>query len=164
MAKSKVKFQEGDVFAVPLDEGGYILGIIVRNNKIAPLGYFFKKVYPEVPDNCELDLSKDSLLTAVVFGVIGLARGEWPIIGRVEGFQRKDWPVPLFQKEMLDSVGSYAVEYSDDDFTNPVGVHRLPEEEVAKLPPVGLFGYQALISYVSMLLKEEGLLPRNVVS
>lgn len=41
----KLKLKEGDIFAVPLLQGDYCIGLVAREYKTIRLGYFFKKVY-----------------------------------------------------------------------------------------------------------------------
>jgi hypothetical protein len=89
-----VKYKEGDWFAVPLRDGGFAVGVVARTdwNRI-PLGFFFgprRDGLPSVNDLARLK-ARDALLS-VHFGDLGLGYGEWPIIGRVAGWDRAAWP------------------------------------------------------------------------
>ena len=49
---TKPPYSEGDVFAVPLTQGGYALGVVARAPKKGPvlLGYFFRDLFSTLPN------------------------------------------------------------------------------------------------------------------
>src|SRR5213592_3499242 len=50
MAPRKLPYREGDVFAVPLQDGAYGIGVVARMDREgAVLGYFFDRRYESVP-------------------------------------------------------------------------------------------------------------------
>jgi hypothetical protein len=116
---TKLTYQEGDVFGVPLEEGrGYALGLVARVAKRGGtvLGYFFGKHFGYLP--IEIDMSalrpQDAILT-VRFGDLHLMDGRWPIISRTQGWDRGMWPMPKFVRIEPVSNKVYLVSFSDDD-------------------------------------------------
>ncbi len=93
-----VKYQEGDWFGVPLEEGGFGVGVVARIGAYRiPFGYFFgprRNRLPTVGDVTSLKAA-DALLDGN-FGDTGLRYGEWPIIGQVPGWDRRAWPERIY--------------------------------------------------------------------
>ncbi|MEX0313648.1 MAG: hypothetical protein AB3N18_05685, partial [Allomuricauda sp.] len=55
---------------------------------------------------------KDNVIWIRQFGIRGITKGEWELIGSVPNFQKKDWPIPKFIKE-IPPLGWYLVTYDD---------------------------------------------------
>lgn len=96
--RKTAKFKEGDVFAFPLNSGGYAVGLITRVSEYKiPLGYFFNKKYETMPKGIEQDLiKKENAILIKRFGVQGFMDETWIILGQLENFKSGDWKVPLF--------------------------------------------------------------------
>jgi hypothetical protein len=145
MAK-KLPYKEGDWFAVPLENGGYGVGLIARSKPGGRilLGYFFgprREHLPSLNDVQGLTV-KDAILVRR-FGDLGLYNKEWPIIGPSASWNRKIWPMPSFVREDVVSGETTLIDYSEDDLTevserpgSPDDLHRYPED--------GLSGYGAI--------------------
>ena len=113
---AKVNYREGDWFAVPLREGGYAVGVVARANpKAALLGYFFGPRRVDLPSLDDVaDLKPDEAVLVGKFGHLGLTKGTWPILGRLEDWDRAEWSMPLFVRyEELTGL-SFRVLYDDD--------------------------------------------------
>ena len=95
---SKVKYREGDWFAVPLRDGGYAVGLIARANiQGVLLGYFFGPQRSTVPRVEEVgNLRPEDAVLTRIFGDLGIRTGKWPLLGRLDGWNRQDWPTPVF--------------------------------------------------------------------
>jgi hypothetical protein len=93
-------YGEGDWFAVPLREGGFAVGVIARampHKEGILLGYFFGPRRDDVPTLDELkSLSASDAVLVDRFGHLGLVRGTWPLLGRIDGWDRGAWPTPAF--------------------------------------------------------------------
>jgi len=146
-----IKYEEGQWFVVPLRDGTYCIGIIVRGNyhTRGGLGYFFDKKYFTVPMADETYLmSKDNAILICKFGDLGIIHGEWPLINNGKPFLREEWPVPVFHRVFpLKDNTAVIVEYDQ----NINGVERpLREtltrltEDILKLPKDMLFGSGAV--------------------
>ena len=115
---AKIKYSEGQWFAVTLPGGGYALGIIVRGNYRTKggLGYFFGPRYSNVPIGVDtLSKDKDNSIHIGFFSDLGIIRGEWPLISGGKPFSREDWPVPFFRR--LDPIRkglAFLVEYDQN--------------------------------------------------
>jgi hypothetical protein len=59
LVATRVRYGEGDWFAVPLDEGGFCVGVVARANRSGVLlGYFFGPKRLDVPTLAELTALK----------------------------------------------------------------------------------------------------------
>jgi hypothetical protein len=117
MMAGKLPYSEGDIFALPLRDGGYGLGVVARmNGKGAVFGYFFGRRYDEPPALAEVgELDPIDNVWVPIFGDLGLTRGTWPVVGPLPGWQRAEWPMPAFGRHE-ELTGRYLrVEYGDDD-------------------------------------------------
>jgi hypothetical protein len=143
-----IRYPEGQWFAVPLRQGGYALGIIVRGSSKTKggLGYFFGPKYVEVPVDEETwnKLPEDAILVGW-FGDLGIASCQWPLIQSTRPFSRDEWPIPKFGRKFppLMVMGTLygtgkgiIVEFGE----NPEGVQQairetpVDEEKIAGLP------------------------------
>jgi hypothetical protein len=145
--KRLVKYEEGQWFAVPLRNGGYALGIIVRGNfkTKGGLGYFFGPKYEVIPTGEETySKNKDNALLIQKFGDLGIIEGEWPLIHNSKPFNRDEWPVPLFHRVLPFPEGkALIVEYRQDysGSESPVKETVVPlTDGVKKLPKDVLSG------------------------
>jgi len=139
----KVPYSEGDVFAVPLRDGGYALGVVGRmDGKGSVLGYFFGHRYDEVPDLAHVgELNAVDNVLVQIFGDLGLIRGKWPVLGRLRVWRPEEWPMPAFGRHE-ELTGRYLrVEYADDDPNSRPREVEVPREEYQHLPEDGLAGF-----------------------
>jgi hypothetical protein len=161
-AKGRIRYSEGQWFAVPLIDGGYALGIIVRGSYETKggLGFFFAPRYANIPDATETHhrSSTEAILTAW-FGDLGIIEGRWPLVGSTDEFNRDKWPVPKFKRidPIKRSVG-WLVEYSNDaaGLTEPPvreTVHTAAE--LTSFPKDGVYGARALEIRLTKLLTSE---------
>ena len=131
----KVRYSEGDAFAVPLDNGSFSMGVVGRKPKYSRqliLGIFFGATFPQPPGLAQLPVLEagDTLLVCKCHD-FGVTTGRWPLIGKIKGFTRKSWPMPKFL------AGRRLNTYSDDNLNDiistelaPTESKRLPTEEV----------------------------------
>ena len=125
MSKS-VHYGEGDVFAVPLDNGSYALGVVGRKpkqNRHLILGLFFGLAYPEMPGSADIPLlvAADALLIGKCHD-FGLATGRWQLLGKAAGWSRESWPMPRFRFQ------SNLRTYSDDNLNEIIDTEVAPNE------------------------------------
>jgi hypothetical protein len=154
MAQQEIPYHEGDLFAVPMRDGGYAIGLVARMNGEGPvLGYFFGGRYDHVPDAAELrGHSTDEAIFAKIFGDLGLIRGAWPVAGRLPGWRRDDWPMPAFGRREPLTGRCFRVEYADDDPASLQGEMPISPEELEHLPEDGLAGVGFIETPLSWLL------------
>jgi hypothetical protein len=115
---TELPYREGDVFAIPLRNGGYSLGVVARSPKQGRvlLGYFFGERFPSVPGSLDLPvLAPENALKIVKFGDLSLMSGKWPVVGRLQKWNRGDWPMPKFIRRAPLGKGARLVSYADDD-------------------------------------------------
>ncbi len=107
--------------------GGYARGVVAR---VAPrgliLGYFFG---PRVASS-NLEWAGLHPKHAILVGRLGdlhLIKGRWPVVGKIEGWDRKHWPVPSFAwRDPLRCLPDHLVHYSDDDIATPIREDGVP--------------------------------------
>jgi len=113
----RITYKEGDWFGVPLQNGEYAVGLIARcppEGKIL-YGYFFGPRRPSLPSLEDLEWLSSKDATAVkFFGDLKLLNKAWPIIGRIEPWDRTKWPMRSFARADSVSGKTYKIEYADD--------------------------------------------------
>jgi hypothetical protein len=150
----KLPYSEGTWFAVPLKPFGFSAGVVARmkrNGKII-LGYFFGPRYASVPTLSLIDsLRPQNAIARMIVGNLGLRKGEWPIIGRSESWNRSEWPMPIFIRRDILRPMAWLVYLSDDDPSV-----RMAEEQVhpqtTGFDDDGLYGAGAAEIELSMKL------------
>jgi hypothetical protein len=160
--KYRVEYGEGQWFAVPLDDGSYALGIIVRGSYSTKggLGYFFGPRYPVVPSGRETEgkAPSDAILKAW-FGDLGIIEGRWHLVKTTREFDRAQWPVPNFGRiDLINLQVGRVVEYDQDVnglLDLPIRESVRPAEEVADLPEDGVWGARAVELALNRLLSSE---------
>jgi hypothetical protein len=115
---TKLTYKEGDVFAVPLGEGGYGVGVVARVGRRGRivLGYFFGRFFRALPSRAEMpSLLPEEAILIVRFGDLHLIDGRWPIISQIREWHRETWPMPKFVRIEPVSNRVWLVSYSDND-------------------------------------------------
>lgn len=155
MPRKRLPYQEGDWIAVPLRNGGYALGLVGRmDGQGGIVGYFFGPRQREVPHLTDAHgLAPIDAILIRRFGDLELIRGNWPILGRLPGWDRNVWPLPSFGRIALDNSWATRVEYDETtlDFVREVPVSL---EEAQQLPEDGLSGAGAVEIRLTKLLTE----------
>ena len=139
---ARFKYQEGDWFAVPLGAGGYAVGIIARGSRGGVLfGYFFGPRHSDIPSLAEVEeLRPHDAILVGTFGHLGLKHGTWPMLGRLEQWDRSAWPMPpLLRYEELTGR-SFRAFYDDTDPNRLLREERIPAEAAEQGPKEGLMG------------------------
>lgn len=146
--KTRVKYSEGQWFAVPLRDTGYAVGIIARGNykTRGGLGYFFGPKYLQIPTGAvTYSKNKSNSIFICRFGDLGIIQGKWPLISKGKPFTRDDWPVPLFFRTTPSFEDKAVIVEYDQDFS---GFGKPTREfvsditdEILEFPEDGLCGY-----------------------
>lgn len=153
MRKKKIKVKEGDIFTVPLVQGGYGIGLIARRHKTSSLGYFFDKIYPSPPEALNIaDINNWKVALIGQFSAIGIEEGEWPLLNTNFAFIREQWPIPVLKMQEPISEKYFAVIYDDTLFNEER--HLITKEEADKLFGHGVYGYVALEKKLSSILAD----------
>jgi len=160
-SKKHIRYSEGQWFAVPLKNGGYALGIIVRGSYKTKggLGYFFGPRYSEIPDEQETwrKQPSDAILIGW-FGDLGIIQGRWPLIPSTRPFRREEWPVPKFKRiDALNPEKGWLVEYSQEDSGAGLSVREVycDARDLEGLPEDGIYGAGAIENVLTKLLSTE---------
>ncbi len=156
MAPRELPYREGDVFAVPLQDGSYGIGVVARmDGRGAVLGYFFNRRYDSAPAAADLGgLTALDAILVQVFGDPGLVRGSWPVIGPLPNWRREEWPMPAFGRYEELTGRYFRVAYSDDDPNSRPREVPISQEEFERLPEDGAAGFGFIEARLTRLLAE----------
>jgi len=151
---TRLKYAEGDVFAIPLEKNGYTLGVVARTSSIGMilLGYFFDIRRETIPDAADFqNLRPEIAIWKVRIGDLHLMSGRWPIIGRIRNWNRNDWPMPKFIRRDPLTGRIKIISYKDDD---PVRSkhEELVHQEHAELERDATYGAGVVEHRLSKLL------------
>lgn len=151
---AKVKYREGDWFAVPLLDRGYGTGLIARANPQGVLlGYFFGPPRPQIPELAEVTgLRPADAVLVGKFGHLGITQGKWPLLGQADGWDRRQWPTPVFIRYEELTGRSFHVFYDDDDPSRLLRKERIAPGEAEQAPRDGLMGAGFAENMLSRLL------------
>lgn len=151
----KTNYREGDWFALPLREGGFGIGVVARTNPDGVLlGYFFGPRRDDVPSvDAVADLKPPDAVLVAMFGHLGLKKGTWPIIGRIDGWERVDWPMPPFVRYEELTGRSIKVLYDDNDPNRVIREEQVQPGVAEQLPKDGLLGAGAVEKLLTALLR-----------
>lgn len=125
----KLNYSEGTWFAVPLDTGGFGVGVVARATKKGPiiLVYLFGPKREAVPSLSEVaGLDPAAAIKVAHTGDEHLVNGIWPILGRSPTWQRESWPIPMFRRSPPFVKHEYNVRYSDVDPNCVVSETKVP--------------------------------------
>ena len=153
----KVRYTEGEWFAVPLRDGGFATGVIAR---AAPrgrvlLGYFFGPRRQSLPGVGELrDFRPEWAVLVTRFGDLSLVDGTWPILGKTENWNRERWPMPDFIRTDVISGSRQRVRYDQSDPASESDVGAVVGPSV-DLPKDGLMGSGSVEIKLTRLLAPE---------
>ena len=146
-------YGEGDVFGVPLDDGGYGIGLVARARKGMVLGYFFDGIHQVPPALEDLQVHRDDAIEVMRFGDDGLRDGSWPILGQLPGWDRNAWPMPWFVNgNYLGEKSRILGSYYPDDPTRSLGYWKITPEQAEGLPPNGVCPWRAQEIGINKLL------------
>ena len=156
--KTKPLYQEGDWFAIPIEDGEYAVGLIARmkngRGTKSIFGYFFGPRRNKIPKLDELtELLPEHNIDMCRFGDLGLHEGSWPVIGRFNDWDRSKWPMPPFLRTQLVSGITFKVTYDDTDPGSRISETECDPKEASKYPKDGLSGSGAVEKYLALKLK-----------
>ena len=125
----KLNYSEGTWFAVPLNSGGFGVGVVARATKKGRviLVYLFgpkREAVPSLSDVAGLDPS--GAVAVLRIGDLHLIDGKWPILGQSPEWQRESWPMPMFRRSPPFLNHEYNVRYSDVDPNCVVSETKVP--------------------------------------
>lgn len=140
---SRLPYQEGTWFVVPLRDGGFAVGVVAR---MAPrgrvlLGYFFGPRRDEVwsLDDVRHLVPEDATLVQR-FGDLYLIEGRWSILGRVNSWRRESWPIPAFGRYVEIDGTAWRVEYDENNPNAIANEERISPQQADQLPNNALLG------------------------
>lgn len=153
---SRGTYSEGDWFAVPLRDGGFAVGVIARampRKEGVLLGYFFRprRIVPPALEALS-GLSASDAVMVEIFGDLGIINGEWPLLGRMNGWDRAAWPTPEFGRFEELTGRAFKVVYDNENPNRVIREEQIDPSELAGLPKDGLSGAGAVERTLTRLL------------
>ena len=147
IVRRPVKVHEGDWYAVPLRSGGYGVGAIARTGKRGALfGYFFGPKRQQLPtlDDVRSLRAQDAIFCGQ-FGDLGIQNGEWPLIGRLDQWDRCEWPLPEFGRIEDEARGiAWIVSYANVDLSEQGEKRQCSVADARRLAADGTYGHGAV--------------------
>jgi len=145
MEKKKIKYMEGDIFIIELENKVRILGLIARrfNKTKLLLGYFW--VY-NFEINDKTILKKNNVILISKFSGLGFEIGEWRVINRYAHWNFDDWGFPELKN--VDLNNNYFTASSYDDKFNCVSVRRIALDEIVNYYEDNTRGFESLENYL----------------
>jgi hypothetical protein len=144
----KSAYHEGDLFSVPVENEESIVGLIVRVSKSKMLAYFFRRVTDALSAK---GFEKDKVLLIKLCSTLGLDKHEWNIFGKLENWNVKDWPVPVFKRVDVISKECYQIFYNDALEETSMS-KNLDCVSLGGYPEDGLAGYRFIEKRLARLL------------
>jgi hypothetical protein len=89
--------------------------------------------------------------TVGMCGDLGILDRQWGVIPYQGAFQSADWPMPAFGQWTEPTYGTRVV-YPADAPNTPAVETAVTYEEARRLPPDGIFGYEAFEAHVGAAL------------
>lgn len=92
------------------------MGVVARGKNPVLFGYFFGPRRSKVPNLTELQRLTPADATLVgKFGHLGIVQGRWSLIGRLNDWDRANWPMPAHIRNEELTGRSFLVWYDDDN-------------------------------------------------
>jgi hypothetical protein len=144
---SRNHIEEGTIFALPLNDGRYAVGVVTRR---APkrgktwgvFAYFFGP-YIAVPSSPAFrDLRRDCAVALMNCGALHFHSGKWRAVGKLTSWNRDEWPLPDFCRYERHTQRFFRVRYGESDLATVIGETPMPDN-AAGLPEDTLYGAEA---------------------
>jgi hypothetical protein len=153
MAK-KIKYQEGDIIAVPLQTSGYAAGLVARTDKEGRVfGYFFG---PQLNEVSELTLNQklrpEDAILVCKFGDNSVHGKSWEIVGNYPDFSKEVWKLPFLYRQAMGDNYYTVSEYNDQLDCMREWKVALDDSSIKEMLPDGLLGSVLLQIKLTRLL------------
>ena len=151
----KLPYEEGSVFLVPVEGGGFARGVVARSATRGGclFGCFFGPRLENQSDATLDGLAPDRAILKARFGDLGLINGEWLVIGAVSDWDRAQWSMPDFVRRESLRERAWRVRYED---TDPAKIEaEWPTEYDSDLEQDAMSGYVAVEIKLDMLLPKQ---------
>ena len=138
----KLPYTAGDLFAVPLADAVWSVGLAARTfGRGGILSYFFGNTYPEAPRLEELEnVNPAGAIWITRHGDLGLLQGQWLVLGPLPGWHPDAWPVPMFRRQELLTGRLLGVIYQNERLDQLGHEFEIPQEQFESPPEDGLAG------------------------
>jgi hypothetical protein len=149
---------EGEWYAIPLDDGGFACGLVARTSAREELflGYFFGPRSEDMPGlNRASGLQPQDALLVILVNDFG--GRPWPLLGRLPGWDRQQWPIPAFGRyeEWEPALRDLRLDYVEDDLDSEPIRTWVPAEEARQLPREGRMSTRVVEIRLDRLLDQQ---------
>ncbi|RLP05871.1 hypothetical protein D9T14_13120 [Propionibacterium australiense] len=94
-----------------------------------------------------------------IFGYLGFKKEQWLVLGKLEGWDRDAWPMPVFIQATKGSIRASRIYYDQDDPAKEIRRELIRPGEPADGPESGSFGHVAVSIRLGNLLPGVGRWP-----
>lgn len=151
--KNKTIIKEGLIYKIPLIGCGYALGVVARSSTATGtvLSYFFgpRLTDMEIYDRIK-NITPETAIAIARHSSFALQRGQWPIIGEMENWERERWTIPLFIRRSLLDETAFLIEYDDLDGMREVKATRCDPKTEA--PTDAVWGSNNTVARLSTIV------------
>lgn len=102
--------KEGDIFAIPLQGGGWGVGVLAAKRDPFLLAWLLSHQFPHLPSADELESLSAPVLTVRGVDDGALRRGRWPVVGNIDHFSENPWALPERPSEEAVLIPSETVD------------------------------------------------------
>ena len=157
--KKRRNYEEGDWFAIPLNQGGYSLGRIARIGSRGGvlLGFFYKTYYHIPPPlDAYAGLTPDAVVLIQHFCNPGLRDLTWPVLAKSPLWNRADWSWTEFGYiDAVDPNQAFRRTYDPNDPFTMISQQQITPIAAKRLPKDGLGGHIFMQNRLSDLVVTE---------
>lgn len=137
----RIKYSEGEVFAIPLTEQFSALVVVARKSpRGIVLGYFFAPFRVDLADGSIASLRSEAALLVAHFGDPAIRDGSWERVGNVPNWCPQDWSSRFFRRQVEPYGVWIRTEYDDLNPEKVIREDMVPPDEVEGLPSAGMLG------------------------
>lgn len=149
-----IQHAEGDIVRVPVSEELSFLFVIARKKGSVLLGYFFPLDQSGRMEQQLAALRPSHARFIFRFGDLAIKSGEWPILGRIENWERKFWPGPVFSDiHAGEKATTRLMTFADSDPSKIETIQYVPGRRAGFQST--LFGCDALIFHFRRILADQ---------
>ena len=116
---TKLPYREGDLFALPLRDSGFGIGLVARSAPRGRIlfGFVFRPRYAQIPTIAQVRrCSRRDAIISCRFGDLHLIDGTWHVLGAMPSWDRLEWTLPSFvRSEEPLAKRKWEVVYDDSD-------------------------------------------------
>lgn len=154
--KCRTRVKDGDVFAVPIPSGGYVIGVVARvGDRNDMLAYFFEPRLQTLPSPDSMPrVSHAQAVASAYCSSLGISEFGWPLIGSTAS--DISWPVPVFSFYDPFTLRPCLVAPPNDPPFNQVDFLKVPcdPDDALRYSLSGLLNHGGVEDWLDIVIKQ----------